>query len=152
MADAEQVNSDQESFVQHHDEPSVDSESDRAPKFDVPATTMTVSHATSGLVDFALDEAHDVSTEQGVCSIKIIPLNSAWSTPPGSTGRDNRRVRLNRSLSCASMSTSQISPVLDFSDVSSFDDLDLIENICNLNTDYDDCIVEDMNNAFNDQL
>ena len=53
-----------------------------------------------------------------------------------------------RSFSFESMSTTT-SPVI--SEISSFDDLDLCENIGLVTTDYDDCIVEDMNNAmFND--
>ena len=49
-----------------------------------------------------------------------------------------------RSFSFESMSTTT-SPVI--SEISSFDDLDLCENIGLITTDYDDCIVEDMNNA-----
>ena len=69
---------------------------------------------------------------------------SGWSPV---TEQPRNRFR-HRSFSFESMST-MTSPVI--SEISSFDDLDLCENIGLITTDYDDCIVEDMNNAmFND--
>ena len=84
----------------------------------------------------------DENLENG--SMKIMPLMSIWSPV---TEQPRNRLR-HRSFSFESMSTTT-SPVI--SEISSFDDLDLCENLCQINTDYDDCIVEDMNNAmFND--
>ena len=74
MGDGEQINSDQDSFLQNQDEPSVDSESDKATKFDPPTLppVSTVSHATL-CTDFALEEPDSASHN---CLVKVMPLNS----------------------------------------------------------------------------